>query len=317
MDLGLELYRKMFLIRSAEQAIQEHYSEDTMKTPMHMSMGEEAIVVGVCQALEPSAQVLGSYRSHGLYLAKTGETDGFFAEMYGKVTGVARGKAGSMHLSSPGHGLLCSSAIVAGSIPVALGAAFANKYKRNEKIVAVFFGDGALDEGAFWESINFACLKNLPILFICEDNGFAVHTGTKERQGYESINNVLSQFNLNTFDSDTTDVETIHQVTKDALSLRRKNDQPCFLRFQYYRYLEHVGINEDFDSGYRDEEEFRAWWARDPLVIQREKLLRVGVPEGDISRAEHDVATQIVRSLEFAERSRFSDVSEAFLGVFE
>ena len=191
--LNVRLYEKMYLIRKAEEAIQEYYPEDDMKTPMHMSMGEEAIVAGVCEALDPEDQVLGTYRSHALYLAKTSETNRFFAEMYGKATGVARGKAGSMHLSSFEHGLLCSSAIVASSIPVALGVAFANKYKNRNKKVVVFFGDGAVDEGSFWESVNFAGLKKLPLLFVCEDNGLAVHTRREDRQGYSSINKVISQ----------------------------------------------------------------------------------------------------------------------------
>ena len=128
-----------------------------MKTPMHMSTGAEAICAGVCQALRPQDQVIGTYRTHGIYLAKTGETDRFFAEMYGRATGMAKGKAGSMHLTAPEAGLICTSAIVGTTIPVALGAAYANRQNAQDRVVAVFFGDGAIDEGVFWESINIAC----------------------------------------------------------------------------------------------------------------------------------------------------------------
>jgi len=154
LNFHLELYKKMCLIRKAEEAIIKNYPSDEMKTPMHMSMGEEAIVVGVCQSLGPKSQTFGTYRSHALYLATSQDTDGFFAEMYGKKTGVVKGKGGSMHLSYPEKGLMATSAVVASTIPAAVGSAYANKYLKNGKIVGIFFGDGAVDEGVFWESLN-------------------------------------------------------------------------------------------------------------------------------------------------------------------
>ena len=141
LNLNLELYKKLYLIRRAEERIRQHYMEDEMKTPMHMSMGEEAIAVGVCHALKAEDQVFGSYRSHAIYLAKTQNTDDFFAEMYGKDTALLKGKGGSMHMCAPDSGFMGTSAIVASIIPVAVGAAFANKQKGNGKLVAVFFGD--------------------------------------------------------------------------------------------------------------------------------------------------------------------------------
>jgi pyruvate dehydrogenase E1 component alpha subunit len=209
-------------------------------------------------------------------LAKTGETDKFFAEMYGKKTGGAKGKAGSMHLSLPELGAVSMSAIVAGAIPMAVGAAFANKKKRNNKIVAVFFGDGAIDEGNFWESLNIACLMNLPIIFVCEDNGFAMHTPGRQRHGYKSIADIISKFNCNVLKTKTTDVEIIYNLTKKAVKLMKKTRMPCFLYTEYYRYLEHVGISEDFDAGYRFKEEFQIWRRKDPVDLQREKLLKSG-----------------------------------------
>ena len=209
------------------------YPQDEMKTPMHMSRGEEAITVGVCHALGEKDQVFGTYRSHALYISSTLETDKFFAEMYGKETGLAKGKAGSMHLSYPERGNMGSSAIVGSIIPVAVGAAFANKMKKNNKIVAVFFGDGAIDEGDFWESMNVASLMNLPILFVCEDNGFAVHTSGKDRHGYDSITEIVSKFNCNVIEDDTTDVEKIYHLAGDAIDLIKTTQQPCFLYLKY------------------------------------------------------------------------------------
>ncbi|MDA8139108.1 MAG: thiamine pyrophosphate-dependent dehydrogenase E1 component subunit alpha [Desulfobacteraceae bacterium] len=315
--LSIELYKKMFLIRSAELQIQEIYAQDEMKTPMHMSMGEEAIVAGVVGALNAEDQVLGTYRSHALYLAKTGDTERFYAEMFGKVGGCARGKAGSMHLSALGQGLLCCSAIVASGIPVAMGAAFANKYKNNGKRVAVFFGDGAMDEGVFWETINFCGLHKLPILFICEDNGFAVHTRREKRQRFSSDHQLFENFGIKAFEENTTDPEIIYNTTRNALNHLQTTGQPCFLRFHYYRYLEHVGINEDFDAGYRDREEFLAWREKDPLRMQRQKLLGQGVSLALIEALEHEINAKVEAGIRFARQSSFPAECETYQGVFQ
>lgn len=315
-DLNLDLYKKLYLIRKAEEEIRRYYPEDEMKTPMHMSMGEEAIVVGVCQALKSEDQIFGTYRSHALYIAKTGETDKFFAEMYGKMTGVAKGKAGSMHLSAPESGLMGVSAIVASIIPVAVGAAFANMRKKNGKIVAVFFGDGAIDEGNFWESLNVACLMKLPILFVLEDNGFAVHTPVSERHGYKSITEIVSKFNCNVLEENTTDAEVIYQLTQKAIKLIETNQMPCFLYLKYYRYLEHVGINEDFDAGYRSREEFEDWYKKDPINLQRNKLLNLGVKEEEIRKLEEEINNQVKNSIVLAKKAPFSEINEVYKDVF-
>ena len=314
--LNVELYRKLYLIRRAEQVIIENYDGDEMKTPMHMSAGEEAIAAGVCLALGAEAQIFCSYRSHGIYLANAGETDRFFAELYGKATGMAKGKAGSMHVSSVETGFYGASAIVASMIPAAVGAAFANKRKQNNKTVAVFFGDGAIDEGNFWESLNMACLLKLPVLFVCEDNGFAVHTPGALRHGYASITKIVSQFNCNVFEDDTTDAETIYYLTRKALDALKETQKPSFLYLKYYRYLEHVGVHEDFDSGYRSIQEFEEWYKRDPVDSQRQKLLRNGHTEKEIRKLEKEIEDQVDRSLMLAKQADFPDPSELYEDVF-
>lgn len=314
--LNLELYKKLYLVRKAEMGIIENYSQDEMKTPMHMSMGEEAIVVGVCSALGKNSQVFGTYRSHGLYLAKTGETDKFFAEMYGKETGEAKGKAGSMHLSLPAMGMMGTSAIVAGTIPIAAGAAFANKRKKNNKITAVFFGDGAIDEGNFWESLNIACLMQLPVLFVCQDNNFAVHTAAEQRHGYKSITDAADRFAINVFSSETTDVEKIYDLANKAQKAVKKTKKPAFLHLKYYRYLEHVGVNTDFDAGYRNKKEFEKWQKKDPVDLQRKKLLKAGIEKERISKVERQVSNQIKNSIKLAQKAPFAKVGELYKDVF-
>lgn len=313
-ELNIELYRGLFLIREAEGAIRKDYHQDVMKTPMHMSTGEEAICVGVCRALAVSDQVLGTYRSHGLYLAKTGETDRFFAEMYGKATGMAKGKGGSMHLTAPADGLICTSAIVATTIPVAIGAAFANKCQGNDKVVAAFFGDGAVDEGAFWESLNSACAMKLPVLFVCEDNGYAVHSPKAQRHGYQSITDVATQFDCDVFAADTTDAEQIFEISRQALASIRANSRPAFVYLKYYRYLEHVGINEDFDQKYRSRTEFEPWAKMDPVKLGREKL-QEWLAVADIAALEDTIRAQVAHSVRKAVEASYASGAELYEDV--
>lgn len=315
-ELSFDLYKKLYMARRAEEFIIKHYPEDDMKTPMHMSMGQEAIAVGVCYALGPGGQIFASYRSHAAFLAKTEDTNIFFAELYGKKSGTAQGKSGSMHLAFPDKGHMCSSAIVASVIPVAVGAAFVNKQKRNGKISCVFFGDGALDEGVFWESVNVACLMKLPILFVCEDNGFAVHTPTNVRQGYKSIVDIVSRFECNVFYEATTDVEGIYQLALNAIHSTKTTEKPAFLHLRCYRYLEHVGINEDFGAGYRSKIEFEHWNRRDSLVVQRERLINLGYTEDDILQVERLIDQQIQYSIGQAREAPFPEPEELYKGVF-
>ncbi|MBN2316084.1 MAG: thiamine pyrophosphate-dependent dehydrogenase E1 component subunit alpha [Sedimentisphaerales bacterium] len=316
-SLNLDLYQKLYLIRKSEEKIVEHYFDDEMKTPMHMSMGSEAVSVGVCHALGPESQVFGTYRSHALYLAKTGDTDDFFAEMYGKETAFLKGVGGSMHLCAPKDGFMGTSAIVASAIPVAVGAAFADKRLNNKKTVAVFFGDGAIDEGVFWESLNAACLMYIPMLFVCEDNGLAVHTPAHQRHGYDSIAEVVSTFHCHVFQDKTTDPGRIYELSCKAMEKSRATQQPSFLHLKYYRYLEHVGVNEDFDAGYRSKDEFEEWLKVDPVRLQRTKLQELGWDEREIRTLEKGVEEQIDSSLTRAQKAPLAENSAVYTGVME
>ena len=316
LNLNLDLYKKLFLIRRSEEKIIEHYDEDEMKTPMHMSMGEEAIAVGVCHALRATDQVFGFYRSHAIYLAKTQDTDDFFAEMYGKDTARLKGKGGSMHLCAPETGFMGTSAIVSSIIPVAAGAAFANQQMNSDHIVVVFLGDGAIDEGVFWETINVACLMKLPMIFVCEDNGLAVHTPASQRHGYSSITDIVGRFNCHVFSEESTDAQVIYELMGKAIASLNDTKMPAFVHLKYYRYLEHVGINQDFDAGYRSKEEFDEWHKVDPVVLMRKKLLRLGKPDDDITECETEMSRRIAESIAKAKAARFAEKAEIYNGVF-
>ncbi|MBF0438024.1 MAG: thiamine pyrophosphate-dependent dehydrogenase E1 component subunit alpha [Magnetococcales bacterium] len=314
---GLELYKKLYLARRCEEYIVKYYPQNDMKTPMHMSMGQEAVAVGVCHAVGSTGLVLATYRSHAAFLAHTQNVPLFFSELYGRVNGLANGKSGSMHLADPDHGHWGSSGIVASTIPIALGLAFAQKRKNTGATTVVFFGDGAIDEGSFWESINVAALMKLPVLFVCEDNGYAVHTPSKKRHGYDSIVDIVGQFRCATFSDDSNDVESICNMTQQALSIIQAGGGPVFLHIKCYRYLEHVGINDDMKDAYRPVEIQEAWLKKDCLVLQRLRLINEqGVEEIVIQQLEEQVETSIHHSIVAAKQYSSPDPSQLFHGVF-
>jgi TPP-dependent pyruvate/acetoin dehydrogenase alpha subunit len=311
----LALYRTVCMIRKAERAIQDYYSEDEMKTPMHMSMGGEAIAAGVCSALTDKDQVFGTYRSHALYLAKTHDLKGFFGEMYGKISGNARGKAGSMHLSYPGKGHMGSSAIVGTSIAPAVGAAFAHKFKGFPHVAVAFFGDGAVDEGAFWESLNLACSMKVPVLFVCENNRYAVHTHDSVRQGYKKLSDVASGFECFFEYASSTNPMRIFDLTNCMVDKIRTEHRPGMLHLEYYRYLEHVGVNEDFDTGYREKAEAEKWYIRDPVNTMREEVVR---RRGTFAATniEKEVDELVAEAIVAAKADQFPGESEVCEGTF-
>ncbi len=181
------LYRALYRIRRLEEEVARVYATDKIKSPVHLSIGQEAVSVGICEALQPSDVVFGTYRGHALYLAKGGDLNAMVAELYGKSTGCTKGKGGSMHLIDPEHGVMGTSAVVGTTIANAAGYAYALKHRRKDTVVVSFFGDGATEEGVFAETLNFAVLKQLPVLFVCENNGYAIHTHQNRRQGRPDI----------------------------------------------------------------------------------------------------------------------------------
>ena len=196
-----------------------------------------------------------------------------------------------------------------------MGAAFAHKQQRSGKIAVVFFGDGAIDEGNFWESLNVACVMKLPVLFVCEDNGYAVHTPVRLRHGYRSITDIVSKFNCKVLQEDTTDTEDINKLARRAVRYVRTSQQPCFLYLKYYRYLEHVGVNEDFNAGYRTREEFLKWYEKDPVAHQRIKLSNQGVKEPEVVKIEREIDIRIENSLKLAKEAPFADTDELYKDV--
>ena len=326
--IALDLYKKIYLIRRAEVAIQKYYAEDEMKTPMHMSMGEEAAVVGVVAALRKVDQVFGYYRSHALFLAKTNDVDAFFAELYGQISGPIGGLGGSMHIAAPEHGLLGVSAVVASGVAPAVGCAFANQYQGNQKITTTFFGDGAVEEGVVWESLNAACLMKLPIIFVCLDNGLAVDVEAKDRQGFKSIPDIVKAYKCLLIQSNTTDVNEIYQLTKATIEHIKKNKTPVFMHLKYYRMLQHIGIISDFDSdaprpkggfektGYRSEEEYKLWLKKDPLKVARKILVNSGFNDRQINKVDEQINEVVEQSILKAKKAKLPSINNLTKHVY-
>src|SRR3989338_2426111 len=205
-----KIYRLLYLIRRTEEEIIRIYPTDKIKSPVHLSIGQETISVGVCEALQADDVVFGTYRSHALYLAKTGDLKGFFSELYGKATGCSKGKGGSMHLANASRGMMGTSGVVGATIPQAVGYAYAVKQQGKKNVVVVFMGDGAAEEGAFHESLNFAALKNLPLIFICENNLLAIHTYQRQRQHLAEITGLVRGHGIPTERIGHNDTAAIH-----------------------------------------------------------------------------------------------------------
>ena len=255
-------------IRLIEQRIIDLYPSDLIQSPVHLSIGQEAIAVGVVAALKPSDLVFPNYRGHAFYLAKGGPLDLFFAELMGKQTGISKGKAGSMHLAAPEQGLMGASAVVASTISHAVGAALAERIKPDgnpERVFVSVFGDGATEQGGFFESLNFASIHKLPVLFLCEDNGLAVHTNLADRQSY-TLERIALAFGVGyALLEEGYDPDLVHESALQCVNQLRAGSGPVILHIKTMRYMEHVGPGEDFIAGYREESEVDKWKALDPI----------------------------------------------------
>lgn len=270
-DLLLDCLR----IRMVEEKIIELYPSDLIQSPVHLSIGQEAVAVGVSATLMEGDWVFITYRGHAFYLARGGPLPEFFAELMGRKTGLSKGKAGSMHLAAPKQGVIGASAVVASTISHAVGAALAAKIK-NEKtrVFVTNFGDGAMEQGVFHESLNFAALHKLPVLFLCEDNGLAVHTGVSDRQAF-LLENLVGAYGIPFYEvAEGYDPQRVREGSQVAVNEIRHTGSPVFLRIKTARYREHVGPGEDFSAGYRSTDEMGKWKSQDPLLKSSEVLER-------------------------------------------
>jgi TPP-dependent pyruvate/acetoin dehydrogenase alpha subunit len=305
------LYRSMYLIRRVEEEIIRLYPTDKIKSPVHLSIGQEAVSAAVCDHLEKSDVLFGTYRGHALYLAKGGDVPRMMAELYGKVDGCARGKAGSMHLVDPSVGMMGTSAVVATGISNAVGAALALKMRKSKAIVVCFFGEGATDEGAWHESMNFASLKKLPILFVCENNFYAIYSHVKDRLAGPGLQVRSQAYGIPAELIEDHEPMKLHERAGAAVAAVRRGEGPRFLECMTYRWRDHVGPTEDRVHKYRPDAELDAKIEGDNLKIVGDLL-----PADQRKSIEAAEEKRVADAIAFAEASTFPEDQEVYDHVF-
>lgn len=262
-----QIYTTMLRIRMFEEKIVELYPEQEIKCPVHLYIGQEAIATGVCLNLRKEDYVFSNHRNHGHYLAKGGDMASLMAELYGKSTGCSKGKGGSMHVIDVELGILGTSAIVGGGIPIGVGTALASKLKDEDRVTVIFFGDGAYDEGVFYESFNFASLYRLPVIFILENNSYATNSHTSKRQDWDIY---ASYPRKRVWAFDGNDVASVYRTMKEGYEIIKNGAGPYIIEASTYRWKEHVGIDDYIWKGHREEfcpiKKFEAYLLKEDLM---------------------------------------------------
>jgi len=288
-----DLYRSMLRIRRVEEAIADRYKAQEMRCPVHLSIGQEGVAVGVCAALERRDGIFSSHRAHAHFLAKGGNLTAMLAEIYGLEDGCCRGVGGSMHMIDLEAGFLGAVPIVGSTVPLAVGAAWAARLRGEDKVITVFFGDGTFEEGVVHESINFALLHNLPVLFICENNLYACYTHLAERQPQRPIHGVAAAYGCEAHFIEGNDVQAIFETARNAVTHLRAGGRPVFIECSTYRWREHCGSEFDDHLGYRPDGELAEWMANCPVDRLKKILLETPAGAQFIQESESIVAAEI------------------------
>ena len=311
-ELIPRLYRSLYRIRRVEEEVARVYPTDKIKSPVHLSIGQEAVAVGICDPLRNDDVLFGTYRDHATYLAKGGDLRRMIAELYGKATGCAKGKGGSMHLIDLGVGAMGASAIVGTTIPHAVGYAYALRLEKSDRLVVSMFGDGAVDEGAFHESLNWAGVQKLPVIFVCENNYYAIHSHHLTRHASDNLCERARSYGMPAERVEGNDVLAIRKAIAEAAEdLRRTGAGPRFFEFMTYRMKEHVGPNDDYHQGYRRQDEAAPWMSGDPV-----RRLAEQVPAAARAAIERAVEEEIKDAFDFAERSPFPEPGELYTDMY-
>lgn len=271
----------MLRIRRAEEAVAQLIESGEARCPCHLYIGQEAVAAGACAALESSDTVWGGHRSHGHYLAKGGSLDAMFAEILGKTTGCSGGRGGSMHLLAPAQGILGTVPIVAGTVPLATGAAMAYKLRNEPNVALAFFGDGTLEEGHVHESMNLSALYRLPVIFLCENNLYSSHMHWSERRILDNLDRAGEFHGIPSQRVDGNDVEGVFQATAEAVARARSGEGPSFLECRTFRWKGHVGASSDIDVGVQRRGELSAWLEKDPIARVEARLREAGIELDD------------------------------------
>ncbi|MBL07324.1 MAG: pyruvate dehydrogenase (acetyl-transferring) E1 component subunit alpha [Chloroflexi bacterium] len=313
-DIQKLMLERMWTIRNFEEKVMEVHEAGEFVGAAHPYIGEEAVAVGVCLALKDSDYIAGNHRSHGHPLAKGGSVKKAMAELYGRVDGYCKGKGGSMHLADFSVGILGESGIVASSVPVATGAGLASKISKNNFVSVVFFGDGASNQGACHESMNLASIWKLPVIFVCENNQFAITTSYQNSVAVENVSDRAQAYNMPGILVDGQNVEAMYEATSEAVKRARNGEGPTLIEGLTYRFEEHsLGLGRVRRGEYRTSEEISKWRERDPISIHTQKLIDRGILSiEETNKIESDSKKQIEEAVEFARNSKFPEPEDLF-----
>lgn len=307
-DHRLDLLRQMTLVRLFEERCVELYSASKIRGFLHVGIGEEAVAAGVMGALEPEDAVVSTYREHGHALVKGVPAEAVMAEMFGKVTGCSRGRGGSMHLFDAGHRFFGGNAIVAGGLPVAVGLALADKLRGRTTVTVCFFGDGAFAEGEFHECANLAALWDLPVLFCCENNLYAMGTSIAHAQAETDLALRAASYGMAAWAVDGMDVRAVEEAARHAVDRIRGGDGPCFLELRTYRFRAHSMYDPE---RYREKAEVELWKQRDPLEHYADLLESLGVLDDETRQAlTAEVQDEVDRACAAAEAAPLEPVED-------
>ncbi|MDP3956707.1 MAG: thiamine pyrophosphate-dependent dehydrogenase E1 component subunit alpha [bacterium] len=319
-DLLQNLYRTMVRIRLVEESFVEPILNGEIKCPVHLYTGEEAIATGICANLTHRDYVFGTHRSHGHYIAKDGGMKEMVAEIYGKVTGCAKGRGGSMHVIDTKVGMLGAAPIVAGTVSLAVGAALASHIRGEKRVAVTFFGDGAVGEGVLHEALNFASVKKLPVIFVCENNLYSTHLPISETRPKNNIYEIGAPYGIHYERADGQDVLKVYEAAKNAVTLCREGNGPVFLECMTYRFRGHVGPDDNIQGARTDirpAAEVLAWKKKDPItmfgkILKEEKI----ASEKDLQKIEDAATKEVKQAHVFAQKSPFPNPKDLNKYVF-
>jgi pyruvate dehydrogenase E1 component alpha subunit len=315
-ELGLELLRRMLRVRKFELQIQTLAATGELPGPAHLYTGQEAVAAGVCAALRDDDYVSSTHRGHGHVVAKGADLAGCMAELLARETGVCGGKGGSMHMADMSLGIIGANGIVAAGIPIALGAALSSQLRRSDQVAVAFFGEGATNEGAFHESMNLASSWRLPVIFVCENNGYGQMTRMEKVTATTEIFQRAGAYKMPSQRVDGNDCFAVHAAAVDAIARARSGEGPSFIEAMTYRWREHAEGLEVLFAGLRAQSEIDEWMARDP-VARHEALLRErGVADASIGELNSAIDAEIKAAVEFARNSPEPAPEEAFTDLW-
>jgi pyruvate dehydrogenase E1 component alpha subunit len=311
---ALELLRQMLLVRRFEERCVELYSATKIRGFLHLYIGEEAVAVGAMQALGPEDAIVATYREHGHALVRGVAPGAVMAEMLGKLEGCSRGRGGSMHLFDAATRFYGGNAIVGGGLPVAVGLGLADKLSGRDRVTACFFGEGAIAEGEFHESMNLAALWRLPVLFCCENNRYAMGTALERSESETDLALKAAAYEIPAWSADGMDVLAVEEATRRAALAVRGGEGPCFLEFQTYRFRAHSMYDPDL---YRTKEEIERWKERDPIDGLVARMRADGLlEEGELERVDAEVGEEVDAAVAFAEAGTLEPVEDLLRFVY-